>query len=147
MIETRRLKNFVTFLEKILSFVVSRKIINACNDLARKYGKYGNVTVKDFRKYEKLQYKKNKLKLDIDFLNNCKQLGVYPKFLIFKLQNVSTKNGPSIRKILLRSAINKRNKELQHVSEELNISKNFLSKQRSTIDFYILKKIYKVVQQ
>ena len=140
MIETRRLKNFVTFLEKILSFVVSRKIINACNDLARKYGKYGNVTVKDFRKHEKLQYKKNKLKLDIDFLNNCKQLGVYPKFLIFKLQNVSTKNGPSIRKILLRSAINKRNKELQHVSEELNISKNFLSKQRSTIDFYILKK-------
>ena len=116
MIETRRLKNFVTFLEKILSFVVSRKIINAYNDLARKYGKYGNVTVKDFRKYEKLQYKKNKLKLDIDFLNNCKQLGVHPKFLIFKLQNVSNKNGPSIRKILLRSAINKRNKELQHVS-------------------------------
>ena len=31
--------------------------------------------VKDFCKYEKLQYKKNKLKLDIDFLNNCKQLG------------------------------------------------------------------------
>ena len=34
--------------------------------------KYGNVTVKDFRKYEKLEYKKKKLKLDIDFLNNCK---------------------------------------------------------------------------
>ena len=45
--------------------------------------------VKDFRKYEKLEYKKNKLKSDIDFLNNCKQLGVYPKFLIFKLPNVS----------------------------------------------------------
>ena len=40
------------------------------NDLARKYG---NVTVKDFRKYEKLEYKKNKLKLDIDF-NNFKIL-------------------------------------------------------------------------
>ena len=39
-------------------------MINIYNDLARKYG---NVTVKDFRKYEKLEYEKNKLKLDIDF--------------------------------------------------------------------------------
>ena len=35
---------------------------------------------------------------------------------------------------------NKRNKELQHALKELSISKNFLSKQLSTIDFYILKK-------
>ena len=68
--------------------------------------KYGNVTVKDFRKYEKLKHKENKLKLDINFLNNCKQLGVYPKFLIFKLPNVSNKNPLSIRERLLRSAIN-----------------------------------------
>ena len=64
----------------VISFVLSRKIINIYNDIARKYG---NVTVKDFRRYEKLEYKKNKLKLDINFLNNCKQRGVYPKFLIF----------------------------------------------------------------
>ena len=107
------------------------------NDIARKYG---NVTVKDFRKYEKLEYKKNKLKLDIDFLNSCKQLGVYPKFLIFKMSNVSNKEAVSIRKILLRSAINECNKELQHVSKDLSLSKNFLSKQISTIDFYIFTK-------
>ena len=137
MIETRRLKNVVIFIEAILSFVLSRKIINIYNDIARKYG---NVTVKDFRKYEKLEYKKNKLKLDIDFLNNCKQLGVYPKFLIFKLPNVSNKDALSIRKRLLRSAINKRNKELQNLSKELSLSVNFLSTQLSTIDFYILTK-------
>ena len=34
----------------------------------------------------------NKLKLDIDFVNNSKQLGVYLKFLIFKLPNVSNKD-------------------------------------------------------
>ena len=72
-------------------------ILNIYNDIARKYG---NVTVKDFRKYEKLEYKNNKLKLDIDFLNNCKQLGVYPEFLIFKLPNVSNKDAQSIRKRL-----------------------------------------------
>ena len=137
MIETRLLKNVVIFIQTILSFVLSRKIINIYNDIARKYG---NVTVKDFRKYEKLEYKKNKLKLDIDFLNNCKQLGVYPKFLIFKLLNVSNKDALSIRKRLLPSAINKRNKELQHLLKELSLSVSFLSTQLSTIDFYILTK-------
>ena len=80
------------------------------------------------------------MKLDIDFLNNCKQLGVYPKFLIFKLPNVSNKDAVSVRNRLLRSAINKRNKELQHVSKDLSLSENFLSKQLHTIDFYILTK-------
>ena len=117
--------------------MLSRKIINVYSDIARKYG---NITTKDFQKYEKLQHKKNKLKLDIDFLNNCEQLGVYPKFLIFKLPNVSNKDAVSIRKRLLRSAINKCKKELQHVSKDLSLSENFLSKQLSTIDFYILTK-------
>ena len=128
MIETRRLKNVVIFIQTILNFVLSRKIINIYNDIARKYG---NVTVKDFRKYEKLEYKKNKLKLDIDFLNSCKQLGVYPKFLIFKLLNVSNKAALSICKRLVRSNIN---------NLKLSLSKNFLSTQLSTTDFYILTK-------
>ena len=137
MIETRRLKNIVIFFQTILSFVLSRKIINIYNDIARKYG---NITVKDFRKYEKLHYKKNKIKLDIDFLKNCKQLGVYPQFLIFKLPNVSNKDAVPIHKRLLRRAISKRNKELQHVSKDLCLSENFISKQLSTIDFYNLTK-------
>ena len=112
-------------------------IINVYNDVAQKYG---NVPVKDFWKYEKLEYKKNKLKLDIDFLNNCKQLGVYPKFLIFKLPNVSNKDALSIRERLLHSAINEHNEELQDLLKELSLSKNFLSSQLSTIDFYILTK-------
>ena len=78
MIETYRLKN-VIFVKTIFNFVLSRKVTNIYSDILRKYG---NVTVRDFRKYEKLVYKKNKLKLDIDFLNNCKQLGVHLKFLI-----------------------------------------------------------------
>ena len=137
MIETRRLKNVVIFIPTILSFLLSRKIINIYNGIARKYG---NATVNDFRKYEKLEYKKNKLKLDVDFLNNCKQLGVYPKFLIFKLPNVSNKDALSICKRLLRSTTSKPNKELQYLSKEPSLSVNSLSTQLSTIDFYILAK-------
>ena len=78
--------------------------------------------------------------MDIDFLNNCKQLGVYPKFIIFKLPNVSNKDALSICKTLLRSAINNRNRKLQHLLKELSLSINVLSTQLSTIDFYILIK-------
>ena len=117
-------------------FVMSRKI-NIYNDITQRYG---NATVKDFRKYEKLEYKKNKLKLDINFFNNCKQLGIYPKFVIFKLPNNSNKDTLSIRKRLPCTASNKRNKELKHPSKELSLFKNFLSKQLSAIDFSILTK-------
>ena len=65
---------------------------------------------------------------------------MYPKFLIFKLPNVSNKDTVSIRKRLLRSAIIKHNKELPQVSKDLSLSENFLSKQLSTIDFSILTK-------
>ena len=40
MIETRRL-NVVIFFQTILSFVLSRNIINIYNDIARKYKKVG----------------------------------------------------------------------------------------------------------
>ena len=113
MIEVCHLENVVIFMKAILRFVLSQKIINIYNDIAHKYG---NVTVKGVRKYEKPGYKKNKLELDIEFLNICKQLGVYSKFFNFKLSNVSNKHALSIRKLLHRSAINKRNKELQHFS-------------------------------
>ena len=43
---------------------------------------------------------------------------------IFKLPNVSNKDAVSIRKTLLLSAINKRSKELQHVSKDLSVSEN-----------------------
>ena len=114
MIETRCLKNLVIFIQTILDFVLSRKIINIYNDIARNYG---SVTVKE--------YKKNKVKLDIYFLNNCKQLGVYPEFLIFKLPKVSNKDALSVRTRLLRSAINKRNKELQHLQKNSVYPKTF----------------------
>ena len=84
MIETRRIKNVVIIIQR--SFVLSRKIINIYNNIARKYE---NVTV---------------------------------------------------NATLFRSAINKPNKEPRHLSKELSLFKNFLSKQLSSIDIYILIK-------
>ena len=111
------------FFPSKLKFCAVKKNYNYIQQLAQKHG---NVTVEKLQKFEIQRYKK-KLKLDIDFLNNCKQLGVYPKSLIFRLLNVSNKV-TSIWKRLLHSTINKRNKELQHVSKEVSLSENFLSK-------------------
>ena len=139
MVEPRLLKNVLIFIQVILSLALSRWILNNYYDIAQKYG---NVTVKDFRKYLKLEHKKNKLKLDSDFLNNWKQLGVYPKFLIFNLPMFINlyKDALSICKRLLRSPISQHNQELQHLSKKLSLSENLLSKQLFTIDFYILTK-------
>ena len=67
MTQTRRLKNVVLFIETILSFVPSKRIINVFNDIERIYG---NVTVKDFQKYEKLEYKYKLSDIYISH-NNC----------------------------------------------------------------------------
>ena len=110
---------------KRLLLVLLKVVFNENKAVLRLF--HGIVTVKSFEKYEKLEYKKNQLKLDIDFLSNCKQLGVYPKFLILKLPNVPNKDASPVRKRLLCSAINKHNKELQHLSKELSLPENFLS--------------------
>ena len=67
------------------------------------HGNMETLKLKIFWKYGKLEYEKNKLKLDIDFPNNYKQFGVYPKFFIFKLLNVSNKDTLSICKRLTLS--------------------------------------------
>ena len=74
------------------------------------------------------------------YVKNYTQLGVCPKFLIHKIENVSNKDALLTRKRLLGSAINKDNKELEHISKEFSPSRNFLSTQLSIIDFYILTK-------
>ena len=127
------LRNAVVVFQAILSFVLSRTIIDIYKNISRKHEMI-------LQKYEKLMYKYNKLKLDTDFRNNGKQLAVYPKFITFKLSNVSNK-GASIRAGLFRSAINKRNNELQHLSKERILSELFLlSKQIFTIELHILNK-------
>ena len=98
------------------------------------------LQLKTFENMKNWSRKKNELKLDIEFLNNCKQLAVYPKFLIFEIPNFSNKNASLISKRLLLSAIKNPSKELQDALKELSISKNFISKQLCTIDFHIFKK-------
>ena len=46
--------------------------------------KYGQQTLKNFRKLQKLQLQRNKSQCDLEFLQQCKLSGVFPKFIYFK---------------------------------------------------------------
>ena len=74
-----------------------------------------NMKMLQFKFLENMKnYKHDKLKLDIAFLNNWKQLGVFMKFLIFKLPIISNHDASSVWKRLLCSTITKGNKEFGH---------------------------------
>ena len=47
--------------------------------------RYGSDTVKQLRKFEKLDYKVHKNQGDLEFLKLCQEYGLTPKFLNFRL--------------------------------------------------------------
>ena len=64
--------------------------------------RYGNTTLKSFRRLEKLDVKYRKTLLDITFLNNCISNNVIPRFLYFKLANRNLRSSVAYRKCQLQ---------------------------------------------
>ena len=86
--------------------------------------RYGHETLLKFSNLEKLRKKRDKILLDIDFLENCLKNDVIPKFLYFKLANNRLRSSKTYREIqlkLLRSEINYHKTELRNVNCELSI--------------------------
>ena len=95
-------------------FVLLRTFGGIVYDFAQKYG--NRIEVKDLRKFERLQIKACRLKLDINFLKNCESFQVFPKFVCYvKLPNTNHTEKYAIRKKLLKSALLKREKEYQKI--------------------------------
>ena len=53
--------------------------------------RYGNMVVKDIRKFEKIDFALRKCKLDLLFLEACSENQVIPKFLNFRISNLHLK--------------------------------------------------------
>ena len=49
--------------------------------------RYDDEVLREVCQFEKLDYKLRKVQLDLDFLCKCKDSGVIPKFLNFRLAN------------------------------------------------------------
>ena len=54
--------------------------------------RYANKLVKQVRKFEKIDYKLRKCKLDIVFLETCLESNIIPKFLNFHVSNLQLKH-------------------------------------------------------
>ena len=119
-------------------FIINRPFGSVIYDLGVKYRDRGEISVTKLRKLEKVSLKSRKAELDLRFLNNCKSLGVFPKFLCFHLP--ANSDAGSIRKQLLRSAIRSRSgihKKLYN--ERVKLEKDVYSALNS-IDAYILRR-------
>ena len=53
--------------------------------------RYVNTLVKEVRKFEKIDYKLRKCKLDVVFLETCLENKIIPKFLNFRVSNLHLK--------------------------------------------------------
>jgi hypothetical protein len=133
-----RLKNIVLFLKIITQFMLLRCSRNIFHDLAK--SSQAGLTVHILRKLEKYHIKSNKARLDINFLKNCKSFNVYPKYLGFNIPHANYNDIISIKKRLLKSALNKRINEKKLLDKELENLKSQVRKNSSSLQWYLLTK-------
>ena len=133
-----KLKSVVLFLKILVNLVLSRNFGNIIHDIAQNYI---NINVSDLRKLEKLHIKRNKAQLDINFLINCKNFGVFPKFINVYLPNVDEKDMYGIKKKLRNNAIHKRIRERNDFDKKIKNVELQIKHILSNFDWYILAKL------
>ena len=136
-----KLKNFVVYVKFIIGLVLLRTYGNIIYDFARNYE--GKVSLPDFRAFEKLATKKRKAELDIAFLTECRNFGVFPKFVCFPLPNVNNSDVYSIRRRLLRSAVMKRTRELRKINNDLERKTTHIKNTLNSLDCSVLQRALK----
>ena len=70
--------------------------------------KYKDINLSDLRKLEKLDIKRNKSQLDINFLINCKTFFVFPKFICVSIWSINEYDTLCLKIKLRNNAIHKR---------------------------------------
>ena len=78
--------------------------------------RYSGEILKTIRKFEKVDYKLRKAKLDINFLIKCQRQNVIPNFLKFRLANKGLRNSVIYTKCqqnLLQTEINNKKSRLR----------------------------------
>ena len=100
--------------------------------------RYGNAALKDVRKLEKLDLKKRKAQLDINFLETCREAKVMPTFLQFRLANSTLRKSTTYdncQMLLLNEEIRTKQKLLLELETKFRKSKKDLHEILSYFDF------------
>ena len=131
-------KTIVVFIKLLTNVVLLRTFGKLIHDLAHKYE--GVISISDFRKWEKLSIKKRKAELGINFLKNCQQFGVFPKYLCFNIPHANTNDTSAVRKRLRRSVLSKRIKEKVTIEKQLKRHADKVKSLVTSFNFHILTK-------
>ena len=98
--------------------------------------RYGDATLRNIRKFEKLDFKKRKALLDINYLETCKDANVIPRFLQFRTANTNVKTSNTYKdcqKLLLQEEIKEKQKTYEELTKNFKRRKNEL---RSVLSFF-----------
>ena len=100
--------------------------------------RYGSDTVKQLRRFEKLDYKVRKNQGDLEFLKLCQENGLTPKFLNFKLANRNLRYSNSYKQcqsLLLKEEIKSKVSTLARQKKEFHKVKAAIQSKVSIFDF------------
>ena len=132
-----RIQSFLLLFKCIVHLLLRRPfgaiIYDICN-------KYDELDIGHLRKFEKLAVKCRKAELDIQFLKNCKLLGVTPKFPTFPFPSKFQDDIRGIKKRLLKSATQRRIADKTKLERDRDEVKNFIRSTVSGMNFFILYK-------
>ena len=104
--------------------------------------RYNNDSLAAFRKFQRVELKLGKAKLDLSFLNNCKKKSVVPRFLWFKVANRRLRNSSAYRQCqnkLLQEEISSKHARIRILSAQSTVAYSNLAGLVSPIDFIHLK--------
>ena len=106
--------------------------------------RYNNGALEAFRKFQRLELKLGKAKLDLDFLSTCKKRSVIPRFLWFKVANRRLRTSGAYRQCqnkLLQDEINAKHARIRVLSAQVTTSHSNLASLVSNMDFIHLKHV------
>ena len=100
--------------------------------------RYGNPVLNQYRRLERLDFRKRKLECDVNYLTTCKQQDLIPRFAYFKLYKRQLKHSRlyrSCQRRFLDLELRNKRSELRQVNEKLNILHNELKQAVNILDF------------
>ena len=103
------------------------------------------MVLKAIRKFEKVDYKLRKPKLDISFLVKCQNENIIPNFLKFRLANKNLQNSVTYKKCqrsLLQTEIDNKKSHLRTLQNEFNRLRNELQFKLNCTDFAHISAIF-----
>ena len=106
--------------------------------------RYNNGALEAFRKFQRLELKLGKPKLDLEFLSTCKKRSVIPRFLWFKVSNRRLRTSSAYRQCqskLLQDEINAEHARIRVLFAQVTTAHFRLASLVMNIDFIHLKNV------